>query len=252
MEVHHHSHPSTSSGHRKKWTHYFWEFLMLFLAVFCGFLAEYQLEHKIENQREYKLMKSFMRDLAADTLRLGNIISGRLEKMWMMDSLSSILNAGPPYDSTGIIYNYAVFINRTFQYRFVPTEGTLLQLKNAGGLRLIRKLYVADSIVRYDAAIRTLQRQQDLEESVMADYRGIAHRFFDGRIFNKMMNAENIPSPIPGHPPLTPFTRPDLNEFNYKLFLVQAQNRVNRRESLRLLVQSRNLINLLQKEYHFQ
>ena len=25
---------------RKKWTHYFWEFLMLFLAVFCGFLAE--------------------------------------------------------------------------------------------------------------------------------------------------------------------------------------------------------------------
>ena len=34
MEVHHHAHTS-----RKKWTHYFWEFLMLFLAVFCGFLA---------------------------------------------------------------------------------------------------------------------------------------------------------------------------------------------------------------------
>jgi hypothetical protein len=32
MEVHHHSHPSPSSGHRKKWTHYFCEFLMLFLA----------------------------------------------------------------------------------------------------------------------------------------------------------------------------------------------------------------------------
>ena len=41
MEVHHHTHTP-----RKKWTHYFWEFLMLFLAVFCGFLAEYQLEHK--------------------------------------------------------------------------------------------------------------------------------------------------------------------------------------------------------------
>jgi hypothetical protein len=24
---------------------------MLFLAVFCGFLAEYQLEHKIEKER---------------------------------------------------------------------------------------------------------------------------------------------------------------------------------------------------------
>ena len=32
MEVHAHSHPSTSSGHRKKWTHYFREFLMLLIA----------------------------------------------------------------------------------------------------------------------------------------------------------------------------------------------------------------------------
>jgi len=47
MEVH--AHTQTA---RKKWTHYFWEFLMLFLAVFCGFLAEYKLEHIIEHQRE--------------------------------------------------------------------------------------------------------------------------------------------------------------------------------------------------------
>lgn len=34
MEVDAHTHTS------KKWTRYFWEFLMLFLVVFCGFLAE--------------------------------------------------------------------------------------------------------------------------------------------------------------------------------------------------------------------
>src|SRR5687767_2995927 len=45
MEVHHHSHPH---GH-KNWRTYAWEFAMLFLAVFCGFLAEYFLEHRIEN-----------------------------------------------------------------------------------------------------------------------------------------------------------------------------------------------------------
>lgn len=37
MEVHHHTHPSHG---KKTWKEYFWEFLMLFLAVFCGFLAE--------------------------------------------------------------------------------------------------------------------------------------------------------------------------------------------------------------------
>jgi len=45
MEVHTHTHTA-----RKKWTHYLWEFLMLFLAVFAGFLAEDQREHIVEHQ----------------------------------------------------------------------------------------------------------------------------------------------------------------------------------------------------------
>jgi hypothetical protein len=43
MEVHTHTHTA-----RKKWTHYFWEFLMLFLAVFCGFGVENFCEHQIK------------------------------------------------------------------------------------------------------------------------------------------------------------------------------------------------------------
>ena len=39
MEVHHHGH----INEKKKWKEYLFQFLMLFLAVFCGFLAEYQL-----------------------------------------------------------------------------------------------------------------------------------------------------------------------------------------------------------------
>ena len=59
MEVHHHSH----SHGNKNWKSYFWEFLMLFLAVFCGFLAEYQLEHTIEKERATELAKSFYGEL---------------------------------------------------------------------------------------------------------------------------------------------------------------------------------------------
>ena len=62
MEVHRHAHSD-----RKKWTHYFWEFLMLFLAVFCGFLAELQLEHYIEDQREKKFAVQLLSDLKEDT-----------------------------------------------------------------------------------------------------------------------------------------------------------------------------------------
>lgn len=245
MEVHAHTHTP-----RKKWTHYLWEFLMLFLAVFCGFLAEYKLEHTIEHQREKKLIRSLVHDITADTVRLHAIMNARTEKGWMMDSLSAILNAGPPYDSSNIIYYYAVWVPRTIQYRFAPNEATMQQLKNAGGLRLIQEQAVADSVTRYDAAVRMLLHQQDIEETAIADYRVIAHRYFDGRVFNRMMNADNIPSPVTGNPPLTPFTKADLNEFNYRLFLVQAQNRVTRRAGRLLLKQAENLLAILKEEYH--
>src|SRR5215204_5309991 len=66
MEVHAHSH---SHGKKNLGT-YFWEFLMLFLAVFSGFLAEYQLEHKIENDRAKELAKSFYEELKNDSVNV--------------------------------------------------------------------------------------------------------------------------------------------------------------------------------------
>src|SRR6185436_4117806 len=90
MEVHQHTHPA-SGGTRKKWTHYLWEFLMLFLAVFCGFLAENQREHIVEHQREKKFMQSLVRDLKADTFKLGDIIQKRNDRALVLDSFIDLI-----------------------------------------------------------------------------------------------------------------------------------------------------------------
>src|SRR5687768_1519395 len=87
MEVHHHSHTS-----RKKWTHYFWEFLMLFLAVFCGFLAEYQLEHKIEKDREKQFIRSMIADLGDDMTQLDRVIDEEQRGRDLLDTLIVLLN----------------------------------------------------------------------------------------------------------------------------------------------------------------
>ena len=68
MEVHHHAHTAPIAIGRKKWTHHFWEFLMLFLAVFCGFLAEYKLEHVIEHQREKEYADALYEEFLADSV----------------------------------------------------------------------------------------------------------------------------------------------------------------------------------------
>ena len=110
MEVHAHSHTA-----RKKWTHYFWEFLMLFLAVFCGFLAEYQLEHKIEKNREKQFMASMIEDLKADTSTISILNQQRYGRIQMYDSLSrfiikkNIRRMGPPFIIGGEIFPAELF-----------------------------------------------------------------------------------------------------------------------------------------------
>jgi hypothetical protein len=84
MEVHHHTH----AAHGKKtWKNYFWEFLMLFLAVFCGFLAEYQLEHKIERDREEQYIKSLASDLQDDIKGLEAMIEFESHGIASLDTL---------------------------------------------------------------------------------------------------------------------------------------------------------------------
>src|SRR5215831_6657695 len=70
MDVHQHTHTE-----RKKFTHYLWEFLMLFLAVFCGFLAENFRERLVNKEKEKHYAESLYDDLKKDTIHLSTTIS---------------------------------------------------------------------------------------------------------------------------------------------------------------------------------
>ena len=149
MEVHHHSHTA-----KKKWTHYFWEFLMLFLAVFCGFLAEYQLEHKIEKDRERQYIKSFADDLSADT----TVISDRIRfcdvTIRCADSLLLLLRHPDRNKMAADIYYFFCFIHRSNP--FTVNDRTIVQLRNAGGMRLVSNKKVSDSMLSYYKAVDLL------------------------------------------------------------------------------------------------
>jgi hypothetical protein len=91
MEVHHHGHVHEN----KKWKEYFFQFLMLFLAVFCGFLAEYQLEHMMENNREKQFMASLVKDLESETLQFSNLKSISKNNITLIDSALSYFAVNP-------------------------------------------------------------------------------------------------------------------------------------------------------------
>ena len=157
MEVHAHSHTA-----RKKWTHYFWEFLMLFLAVFCGFLAEYQLEHKIERDRENQFMQTMVEDLRSDTTVLSNIIRIRKSRIQELDTLFDLI-ASDEYLKEGRKV-YELYENPYWDIlRFFPSDRTMQQLKNGGNLRLIRNRKVSNALIAYDVLVRNYKEYEPLQ-----------------------------------------------------------------------------------------
>src|ERR1041385_2628794 len=163
MEIHSHTHTE-----RKKFTHYLWEFLMLFLAVFCGFLAENFREHQVERQREQTYMKTLIQDIQLDMDELNNCVSFRLKQEKRIDSLLNLLAFHK--DSLNDIYFFARWSTRTNDLFY--NDRTMQQLKNSGALRLIRNEEVSEKIILYDARIRQIiGYRQPLENESRQDLR---------------------------------------------------------------------------------
>ena len=251
MEVHHHSHTA-----RKKWTHYFWEFLMLFLAVFCGFLAENFREHKVENSREKQFMQSLVKDLKADTTNLTGLIQLREDRHTMYDSLTNaFIEKTFPTNGSSVYYWGRSITRREY---FFSSDGTIQQLKNSGGLRLVRSKSITDQIMAYDVLYRTIQNQQQLEETQLEDYRNLAAKVFDGSefkklaVFKKAKDAKGIfiTEKLPGNPQLKDSAPALLNDVVNKLnywragsnYISHLLNQLKERASL--------LITSIEREYH--
>jgi hypothetical protein len=245
MEVHAHTHTP-----RKKWTHYFWEFLMLFLAVFCGFFAEYQLEHLIEKQREKQYIHSLINDLSIDTTRLHAIIENRNQREIMLDSLLMLMRLSDKTNHGMDIYYYNSFASR-MDFRFNSDDGTLQQLKNAGNLRLIQKQKVRDSIMSYDVLVRARTKADDEETNAMENYRVVAQEIFDGSELEKTRDSVNNVHRLGYNPVLRDNKDADF-KLIYRIHMLKNFNRIGRKDSKMLLKKGVSLIQQLKKEYHLK
>ena len=248
MEVHAHTHTP-----RKKWTHYFWEFLMLFLAVFCGFLAEYQLEHKIERNREKQYIESFIADLKADTSILDDAINLRLRRARRCDSLIMLLKSSDKEINTGKIYQLALQLSSS--NRITYNDRTIQQLRNAGGLRLIRSKGASDTITYYDINFRRMQLSEDQSLEVLREYRAVAEKLFDASVFLTMVDSidNSIIKTPPGNPKLLSRDTQIINDVCVQLLFYRQENlAIAKFHKMRLLPKAVSAIEFLKKEYRLE
>jgi len=154
MEVHKHPHHVM---HKKKWTEYLLEFFMIFFAVFLGFLAENSREHILESNREKEYIKSFYEDLTADENDLQLNINFLRNQMQEADSLQKLMWNIDITKPANHIYMYLRGITRSSAGLVYPNDRTIVQLRNAGGMRLIRNKSVSDSMVGYYRTAEIIQ-----------------------------------------------------------------------------------------------
>ncbi len=245
MEVHHHS----NHEQRKNWKSYFWEFLMLFLAVFCGFLAEYQLEHVIERNREKEFIQTFIEDLKTDTVAIGRNIIFRKKKMEQMDSLMLLLSSQKIKGYEKDLYYFGRILIRTS--RFQSNDRTITQLKNSGSLRLIRNEQVADSMISYQKLVETIVMNQEDERTERFNTFPIISRIFNPFVFDKMVTIDGIKR-LDYNPPLRSYDtnlQQDLAFYIHQIkgstFIIEARLELLNNRAI-------NLLTLLKREYHLE
>jgi hypothetical protein len=249
MEVHHHP----DLHHKdKKWKEYFLEFLMIFLAVTMGFIAENIREHFILKKHEREYMVSLVRDLNHDIAGLTRSEASVTRYIHSADSIFSLFKKADFKNTSGDIY----YFGRTIALRNLwrSNDGTIQQLNYSGGLRLIENNTVIDSIQNYIDKLKVLSQFLSLEDAQLGEYRKAMDKVFSGFVLNDMLDMKTgmAATHLNNNPDLQSTAKNDINDLAVQIALVKT-NRVNQLIIMRdLRTQAGSIIKLINKEYNLE
>jgi|GEM_PF-2038521 len=138
----------------KRVREYMFELLSTFVAVALAFISQYYFQYRSDRSTEHDLMVALVSDLKNDianvevrqkTLKPVEIAGIELESLCYGDFHS--------LENQKLMYKDGLILKR-YVYQMTVNEGTLNELKNAGGMRLIRYPDVVTAINIYDTNAR--------------------------------------------------------------------------------------------------
>jgi len=234
MEVH-------ANTARKKWTHYLWEFLMLFLAVTAGFFADNLREQGVEHHREKKYITTLAEDLKKDILEIDRIRPLRIAREDSIDTLISLLVKNDRDKYAIDIYR---LVNATEGYEsFLRNDRTIQQLKSAGGMRLIKEEVAAD-IMKYDNYIISEVDWNNRTEAERISYYK-QQRFELLNVHNLMAAGTSYTKPL-----LLPATDIAINKVAGSLYQVKRISETCRESADTARQKANNLLAAIAEKYH--
>ncbi len=155
----------------KDWKKYLFEFLLIFMAVFLGFLADNIRENYTEQQQAISLAKSFYEELKNDSVSVVLKIEGRMQKaksiMYMIDFFrdSSLTSK-----SRELPYHFLWATAARSPIIFTPRTVVLEQLKSSGSIRYFKNDRLQKLIGDLSVAVDYIESRQQYEDRIFTDY----------------------------------------------------------------------------------
>lgn len=142
----------------KHFSHYIFEFVMMFLAVTMGFFVENQREKMSDQAQELQLMSILSEDLKSDIVRIEEIIRLRKDRVIKNDSLIILLNSPQRNQQMQRIYNYALSAN---SHGTLFYESSSMQFLSKEGFYKITSPEVTTEIRKYFVSTQNVLSSQE-------------------------------------------------------------------------------------------
>lgn len=247
MEVHHHP----DLHHKKKnFKEFFLEFIMIFLAVSLGFIAENVRESISNHEKEKGYVQSLINNLTDDTATMHMVLRENNRKIDTLMQLQFLYKSDFTKPETiYLLYRHCSMVG--FYSIFKTNDATMMQLKTSG-LEFIRKDHVADSIAAYDNNTKIVYAAEDLYTKATDEGLMATQQIIDYSVANDTANnngdgtLKNITLPIyiDDKTSLPRF----FNKINFEIGgTINYINNINR-----VLPYAERLIAFLKKEYNIK
>jgi hypothetical protein len=217
MEVHHHS-GSHGHGGKKGFKDYFQEFLMLFLAVTLGFMAENLRESISDKHHVQELAGQLKEDLINDTSKLARLIEFQQLQVRRADSLFAILTQPPASIDHMKLQNMIVDCDRIDL--FYPSTGAISTIKKDLHLKKFVETKIAKHIDLYEKDIAILEKFEARDIDYMGKY---LESFVSNHFTPENITAAIVRSPVV-NATMRNLSPADLIQFSVDINLIKAYN----------------------------
>lgn len=250
MEVHH----SHNSIHKKKWTEYLLEFLMLFIAVTLGFFAENVRENLSNREKEKAIIASLKEDLIKDTSQLNYLINEYINKSnYWIDSAHKLVEYNSIKGNEGVILQSIA--NATVWQYYSPAEVIQSLTQSTESLNLIESEKLKKQLLAYQKNekfyseylkfIVTTFQQTDTAMMAITNLPTYRQIIAKATIKDLYISKENIPTNI--------FFKTYNEEIfkNELRYIDHANLKINDLKTIysMLLVNEKNILQTIEEEY---